>query len=230
MNAPHSASDAQQAELRMLARACDRAGLVTAFGHCSLRLDAARFLVCASKPMGLIAPGEPGTAVPLDGPLPGGVLGEVRMHREVYRRRPDVNAIVRFISPSVTALAALGKSPRPRHGFGAYFAPVVPMWADPGLVRNDAAAQGVAEMMGRAPAVVVSVNGAVVGGASAAQALALGIFLEDAARIELLALGVGGGGSPVLSEAQALARATWEGRVAERLWDYWTAADLEQAA
>jgi HCOMODA/2-hydroxy-3-carboxy-muconic semialdehyde decarboxylase len=225
MNAPHSASDARQVELRMLARACDRAGLVTAFGHCSLRLDEARFLVCASKPMGLIRLGDAGTIVPLDGPLPEGVLGEVRMHREVYRRRADVNAVVRFISPNVTALAALGKTPRPRHGFGAYFAPAVPMWTDTELVRNDAAAAAVADLLGDAPAVIVSVNGAIVGGASAAQALALGIFLDDAARIELLALGLADSNLPVLSQAQALARATWEGRVAERLWDYWTSVD-----
>jgi len=230
MNDAGAASDAQQAELRMLARAVDRAGLATAFGHCSLRLDPNRFLVCAAKPMGLIAAGEPGSVAPIDGPLPGGVLGEVRMHREIYARRPDVNAIVRFISPSVTALAALGRSPRPRHGVGSYFSPVVPMWADPGLVRNDPAARGVAETMGNAPAVVVSVNGAVAAGATAAQALALGIFLEDAARIELLALGVGGNDLPQLSEEQARSRATWEGRVAERLWDYWTAGDPEQPA
>jgi hypothetical protein len=63
-----------------------------------------------------------------------------------------------------------------------------------------------------------SVNAAVVGGASVAQALALGIFLEDAARIELLALGRRKG-APALSDAQAAQRAPWEGRVAERLWE-----------
>lgn len=219
----------QQAELRLLARACDRAGLVTAFGHCSLRLDAASFLVCAPRPMGLISPDESGTVVTLDEPLPIGVLGEVRMHREVYRRRPAVNAIIRFISPNVTALSALGRTPRARHGFGAYFAPQVPMWKDPALVRRDAAAAGVAETMGSAPAVIVSVNGAVVAGANAAQALALGIFLEDAARVELAALQAGCPDLPGLTDEQARDRATWEGHVAERLWQYWTQGDPESS-
>lgn len=49
----------------------------------------------------------------------------MRMHREVYRLRPDIDAIVRFISPNVTALAALRRTPRPRRGFGCYFAPEV---------------------------------------------------------------------------------------------------------
>jgi len=218
----------KQRELRLLARACDRAGLTTAYGHCSLRLDAASFLVCAPKPMGLITPADEGSIVRLDAPLPDGVLGEVRMHREVYRVRPDANAIVRFISPSVLALAALGRAPRPRHGFGAYFSPHVPFWPDPNLVRNDAAAEGVARTMGTNAGIVISVNGAVVAGADAAQALTLAIFLEDAARVELAALQAGCAEQPGLSEEQCTARATWAGRVAERQWDYWTAHDPER--
>jgi hypothetical protein len=50
-------------------------GLGNAYGHCSALLDAERFLVCAAKPMGLIAADELGTVVPIDGPLPTGVLG-----------------------------------------------------------------------------------------------------------------------------------------------------------
>lgn len=219
--------EAREVEVRLLARACDRAGLSTAFGHCSLRLDARSFLVCSSRPMGLITARDTGTVVPLDGPLPDGVMGEVRMHREVYRLRPDLGAIVRFISPSITALAALGRTPRPRHGFGSYFAPEVPMWKDPALIRNDSAAEAVAKTMGSSPAIVVSVNGAVVGGTDAAQALALAVFLEDAARIELLALCSGCVDLPGLTDEQAQSRAVWGGRIAERLWDYWTRGDLE---
>ena len=215
-------SAAQHTELRLLARACDRAGLVTAFGHCSLRLDADAFLVSAACPMGLITPEHQGTVVWLDQPMPEGVLGEVRMHREIYRRRPDVNAVVRFVSPNVTALAALGQTPRPRHGFGAYFAPKVPMWRDPALVRSDAAAAEVALKMGGSPCVVVSVNGAVVAASNAAQALALAIFLEDAARVELIAIQSGRLDMTGLTDEQAKSRAVWGGQVAERIWQYWT--------
>jgi hypothetical protein len=109
--------------------------------------------------MGLIEDCEGGTVVPVDG-APA-VLGEVRMHQQIYRRRLDVGAICRFMSPHVMALAAMGETPRARHGFGAYFYPQPPMWQDPQLVRNDSSAQGVAETLGSAPAIVVGVNGAV---------------------------------------------------------------------
>ena len=218
----------QQIIVRKMARALARGGLVNAFGHCSVRLDEKSFLVCAAKPMGTIKPGDPGTVVPTEGALPEGVLGEVRMHQQVYKRRSDVKAICRFISPNVVALAALGLTPKARHGQGAHFYPQVPFWPDPALIRNDTAAAGVAETMGKAPAVVVSVNGAVTGAETPQQAVTLACFLEDAARVELAALNAGlADKAPRMSEEQARNRATWQGRIAERMWDYLTAGDPE---
>ena len=218
----------QQTVVRKMARALARGGLVNAFGHCSVRLDDKSFLVCSAKPMGTIKPGDPGTVVSIDGALPEGVLGEVRMHQQIYKRRSDANAICRFISPNVIALAALGLTPKARHGQGAHFYPQVPFWPDPGLIRNDPAAMGVAETMGKAPAVVVSVNGAVTAGETAAQAVTLAWFLEDAARVELAALSAGlADKAPRMTEEQAKNRATWQGRIAERMWEYLTAGDPE---
>jgi len=218
----------QQIVVRKMARALARAGLVTAFGHCSVRLDEKSFLVCAAKPMGTIKPGEPGTVVSTDAPLPEGVLGEVRMHQQIYKRRPGIRAVCRFISPNLVTLAALGLTPKARHGQGAHFYPQVPFWPDPGLIRNDPAAVGVAQTMGDAPAVVVSVNGAVTGGETPQQAVTLAVFLEEAARVELAALSAGlADTAPRMSEEQARARATWQGRIAERMWDHLTANDPE---
>jgi len=218
----------QQIIVRKMARALARGGLVNAFGHCSVRLEATSFLVCAAKPMGIIRPGEPGTVVSTEAPLAEGVLGEVRMHQQIYRRRGEVRAICRFISPNVVTLAALGHTPRARHGQGAHFYPKVPFWTDPGLIRNDPAAVGVAETMGKAPAVVVSVNGAVTAAETPAQAVALAMFLEDAARVELAALNAGvEETAPRMNEEQARNRSTWQGRIAERMWDYLTAGDPE---
>jgi HCOMODA/2-hydroxy-3-carboxy-muconic semialdehyde decarboxylase len=56
-----------QRRVRLAARALGRHGLVHAYGHCSERLDANHFLVCAARPMGLIAADEPGVIVPVVG-------------------------------------------------------------------------------------------------------------------------------------------------------------------
>jgi HCOMODA/2-hydroxy-3-carboxy-muconic semialdehyde decarboxylase len=173
--------------------------------------------------MGLIGDGDSGTVVGVDGALPAGVLGEVRMHQQIYRRRPDVGAICRFMSPHVMALAAMGQTPRARHGFGAYFYPQPPIWRDPQLVRNDGSAQGVAEALGGAPAIVVGVNGAITAASDMARALTLAWFLEDAARVELAVRAAGGEAHTAFADAEAAGqRATWEGRIAERMWEVLT--------
>ena len=86
---------AAEVTVRKAARALARAGLVGAYGHCSVRLSDDESLVCASKAMGTILPTDAGTVVPISGPLPEGVLGEVRVHQQIYRHRPDVGAICR---------------------------------------------------------------------------------------------------------------------------------------
>ncbi|WP_256433045.1 class II aldolase/adducin family protein [Martelella soudanensis] len=109
--------------VRMAARALGRHGLVHAYGHCSARLDESHFLVCAPVPMGQMPREATGSVVPIDGPLPDGVLGEVRIHREIYRRRSDVGGVVRSMPPNLMALSTLRLTPKMRHGFGSYFYP-----------------------------------------------------------------------------------------------------------
>lgn len=211
-----------------MARALGQNGLSGPFGHCSVRLDPAHFLVCAPRPMGLIGIGEKGSVVNVVGALPADVLGEVRMHQQIYRRRPEVGAICRFISPQITALAAMGRTPQARHGFGSYFAPGVPLWTSASLIRNDAAAGQAAELMGQRPALFLSVNGALTAAETPERAVALAYFLEDAARVELVALSTGlETRGPVLEPEVASERATWDGRIAERVWEFLLRNDPE---
>lgn len=226
MNSP--AKPEQQRELRLAARGLARGNLVHAYGHCSLRLDAGHFLVCAAKPMGTILPGEDGTVVPIDGALPEGVLGEVRIHQSIYRRRPEVGAVCRIMPPQLGLLSLLRRTPRPRHGFGAYFAPGPALWADPRLLRDDAAADRLAERLGAGKAVVMRANGAVVVGESLVEAVALSWFLEEAARVEVgLAQLRADGDETLLTREETLARQVVAGRVYERMWEYLTHGDPE---
>ncbi|MCW0209516.1 MAG: class II aldolase/adducin family protein [Achromobacter sp.] len=220
----------QEALVRAAARALARANLVHAYGHCSARLDAGHFLVCAARPMGLIEPGEAGTVVPVHGELPEGVLGEVRIHQHIYRLRPDVGGVVRSMPPTVMTLSSARVTPRPRHGMGSYFSPAVPLWDDPQLVRSDAQARGVAETLGAARAVAMRGNGAVVAAESLMHAVVLTWYLEDAARIEWQLRSAGlAEGAPTLAPEEAAARAVGTGRIYERMWEYLIAGDPEAA-
>jgi HCOMODA/2-hydroxy-3-carboxy-muconic semialdehyde decarboxylase len=129
--------------------------------------------------------------VAIEGPMPAQVLGEVRIHQQIYRSRADVGGVVRFQSPKVVSLSALGRSPRALHGFGSYFSPSPRFWNDPRLVRDDARAAGVVAAMGDARAIVLRGNGAVVVGTSLQEACVMAWYLEDAARVELDVLASG---------------------------------------
>ncbi len=217
-----------QIRVRKAARALGRHGLGHAFGHISARLDADSFLVCAAKPMGNILPGEDGTVVRVDGPLPDGVLGEVRCHQQIYRRRADVNGICRTFLSELMTLSTMRLTPRPRHGFGAYFAPRPPLWDDPLLLRNDDAASRLADQLGDSRAIVLRGNGVILTGATVEESIVMTFFLEEAAKTELTVLAIGGNAEPVvLPDEQAAARAVSSGRVFERMWDYLTFGDPE---
>jgi len=220
--------DRTQVRVRVAARALARNDLGHAFGHVSARIDADSFLVCAPKPMGLIAPGEAGTVVPVDGPLPEGVLGEVRCHQQIYKRRSDVNGIARTFLRDVMTLSTFKRTPKPRIGFATYFAPCPPLWDDPLLLRDDAAAEKFAETLGDARAIVMRGNGCVLTGATVEEAIVMAFFLEESAKTELAVMASGQEASSVIySPEQSKARAVSSGRIFERMWDYLTAGDPE---
>ena len=217
--------------LRLSARALSRAGLVHAYGHCSARTREDTFRVCAPMPMGSIPVGADGTDVPVRGSLPDGVLGEVRLHQRIYAADPDAGGVVRFMGPSVMALAALGRVPAMRHGFGAYFRPSAGLWNDPQLVRDDDKADGAIRAMGASAGLLMRGNGAVVRAPTLERATVLAWYLEDACRIELAALATGlADGAPTLSDAEAAERATDAGGIYERMWDHLIAGDPEAPA
>lgn len=214
-------STAQQQLVQQAARGLARAGLVHAYGHCSLRLDAAHFLVCAPRPLGLVGD-LPGTVCAIEGSLPEGVLGEVRIHQRIYARRGDVGAVCRIMPPALMALSTQGLVPAPRHGIGAYF-DALPLWPDPRLLRNDQAADELAAMLGDAPAIVMRGNGAVVAAPTMQQAGTLAWFLEDAARIERDVRAMGfAPESGLLDPSETADRQVWSGNVATRMWDWLT--------
>ncbi|GAB3045585.1 class II aldolase/adducin family protein [Stenotrophomonas tumulicola] len=224
-----SVSPSLQRRVRVAARALARHGLVQAWGHCSARIDDQHFLVCASRSMGRIGVGEDGTVVHVDRPLPDGVLGEVRIHQQIYKRRPAVGGICRVMPPVTVALSTLRRLPVPRHGVGAFNA-ACRFWEDPRLLRDDGLAGELADFMGDAPSLVMRANGVVTVGGSIEMAAGFAWCLEDAARMEERVASVA-----TLADVDAGRLGTGEialrqvstGNVFERLWDYMAGGDPE---
>lgn len=213
--------------VRVAARTLAKAGLVHAYGHCSARIGPGQFLVSPPKPLGMVTGTDNPVVVATTGELPAGALPEVIAHQHIYRLRDDVVGIVRFQSPQLMALSALGRTPRVLHGFGAYFAPGAPLHPDPRLVRDDASAAALAQRMGSAHAIVMRGNGAITAGASVEEAVALAWYLEDAARVELAVLNTGI--EPQAYSAEEVRdRAIDRGPMLMRMWNWMSANDPER--
>jgi HCOMODA/2-hydroxy-3-carboxy-muconic semialdehyde decarboxylase len=209
-----------------------RHGMAHAYGHVSIRLDNSSFLVTPAHPLGTVSVDEPGVVVQLEGDLPNGALPEVRIHREIYRYRPEIGGVCRIQPPAVMALSALGETPRALHGLGTYFAPRPPLWPSVALVRDDAQAIAVVEMMGSAHAIVLSGNGAVTAGETLEVAAGLAFFLEDAAKIELALLPARSAGLQPreYTSEEVDKRAVKAGALFERMWQYLCFEDSEWQA
>ena len=208
---PGVAAPQRHRELRMLGRALDRAGLAGPFGHCSLRVDADTFLVTPPHPLRVLGT-RPCVVAPVHGPLPDGVLPEVRLDQAVYRARPDVGAIAAITPSSVDALAG---------PHAAYFGAGPVRHDGPESPADEAGAAVLAAALGAGSALMCS-SGRVVVGETAARALALATFLDEAAAAALR--------REHAAPAAPTQVASWADRRAERMWEYATAGDPEAVA
>jgi HCOMODA/2-hydroxy-3-carboxy-muconic semialdehyde decarboxylase len=208
-------------ELRMMGRALDRAGLAGPFGHCSRRVDDDTFLVTPPHPLRVLTT-RACTAVPIAGPLPVGVLPQVRLDQAIYRARPDLGAIATVEPASVTALAMAGRGIAEGDPGAAYFGPGPARHDGPESPEDDNGAAALAAALGARAALVRPGGGAVVVGETPAQALALAVFLEQACAAALL--------RPCDEQRVSGPAPGWAERRAERMWEYLTAGDAEAAA
>jgi HCOMODA/2-hydroxy-3-carboxy-muconic semialdehyde decarboxylase len=202
------------------ARALAAEGLVTAFGHVSVREEEQEsFLITPPKPLGSLELDEPLLEVSLaEGELPEGVPGEAWIHWAIYKSRPDVGGICRAQPPITTAVISAGVPIRPLHGQGAFLGEEVPVYDDARLIRGREAGEALAENLGNAGGVVMRGNGAVTVGSSVGVAVARMWVLEVSAEINRTAANVG---TPqVLNEEEF---SYWESvseEILERIWSY----------
>ena len=126
---------------------------------------------------------------PLSGgrPNPG-----VRFHVWIYRKRPDVHAIVHTHAPYASALACTGSSLRTIHMDSAMLHGTahLPEW--PGVPVADDEGRVISAALGDAKTILLANHGLLAAGASVEEAVYLSVFFERAARMQLRAMAAGG--------------------------------------
>jgi L-fuculose-phosphate aldolase len=126
---------------------------------------------------------------PLSGgrPNPG-----VRFHVWIYRKRPDVQAIVHTHAPHASALAATGQPLKTIHMDSAMLHGTahLPDW--PGVPVADDEGRIISGALGNAKTILLANHGLLAAGASVEEATYLAVFFERAARMQVLAMAAGG--------------------------------------
>lgn len=126
---------------------------------------------------------------PLEGgrPNPG-----VRFHIWIYRKRPDVQAIIHTHAPFASALAATGKPLKTIHMDSAMLHGTahLPEW--PGVPVADDEGRIISAALGGAKTILLANHGLLAAGASVEESAYLAVFFERAARMQVRAMAAGG--------------------------------------
>jgi L-fuculose-phosphate aldolase len=126
---------------------------------------------------------------PLSGgrPNPG-----VRFHVWIYRKRPDVKAIVHTHAPYASALAATGQPLKTIHMDSAMLHGTAHLTEWPGVPVADDEGRIISGALGDAKTILLANHGLLAAGSSVEEATYLAVFFERAARMQLRAMAAGG--------------------------------------
>jgi L-fuculose-phosphate aldolase len=126
---------------------------------------------------------------PLGGgrPNPG-----VRFHVWIYRKRPDVKAIIHTHAPYASALAATGAPLKTIHMDSAMLHGTAHLAEWPGVPVADDEGRIISAALGSAKTILLANHGLLSVGSSVEEATYLAVFFERAARMQLRAMAAGG--------------------------------------
>ncbi len=206
-------------------------GVVDAFGHVSARHDRApdRFLLARNMAPALVR-GDDILTFDLDGTAldAGGrrVYLERFIHAEIYRARPDVQAIVHSHSPSVIPFGAAKRALKPifhMSGFlgdGAALFEIRDVAADTDMLVSSAPlGVALAQSLGSRPVVLMRGHGSTAVGSSIEQAVYRAIYAEVNARLQLQAVALGE--VTYLNGVEAAKAAATNDTQLARVWELW---------
>ena len=208
-----------------------RKGVVDGFGHVSARHDRSpqHFLLARSMAPALVRRDDILT-FDLDGVAQdaGGsrVYLERFIHAEIYRLRPDVQAVVHSHSPSVIPFGATRQPLRPifhMSGFlgeGAALFDIRDAAGDTDmLISNGALGAAMAEALGDKAVVLMRGHGSTIVGESVEQAVYRAIYAEVNARLQIEATQLGR--VTYLTSQDARKAAATNDTVLSRPWELW---------
>ncbi len=202
-------------------------GILPGYGHVSVRHpeNPDRYFISRSLAPELVTRADivelDLDSVPVGGSAPRLYL-ERFIHGEIYKIRPDVNAIVHNHTPTVISFG-IGSTPlRPVFHMAAFFLDGIPIWdyrdfgtADGALVDTPARGKGLAEALGDRPVVLMRNHGVAIVGSTVAMVVGRSVTLELNAQMQSQAMARGDEIVYLEQDAET------PGSTFERSWDLW---------
>jgi ribulose-5-phosphate 4-epimerase/fuculose-1-phosphate aldolase len=146
---------------------------------------------------------------------------EVFIHTEIYKARSDVNCVVHSHPPYATAFGALRQPLRPISHEGTIFHDGLPLFDyTTALIRSAELGKEVAKSLGKCRGVLMKNHGSTVVGESIEVATLYAIFLEKAARIQLVATASGDPSWTSEEEAKIKYEQIYTPHRLGSMWDY----------
>jgi ribulose-5-phosphate 4-epimerase/fuculose-1-phosphate aldolase len=171
-----------------------------AYGHVSVRSERnpQHYLMARSLAPALVTANDI-LEYDLDSNVVGGtgvaLFLERFIHGEVYKARPDVNAVVHCHTPSLIPFGATDVPLRPMFGLAGFIAEGVPVFEirktagmTDLLIRDAARGRALARTLGSKPAALMRGHGAVVVGASLPLVVGRCVYLDMNARVQQQAM------------------------------------------
>lgn len=146
---------------------------------------------------------------------------EVFIHTEIYKARSDVSCVVHSHPPYATAFGSLRQPLRPISHEGSIFHDGLPLFdKTTALIRSPELGQEVAKTLGLCRGVLMKNHGSTVVGPSIQEATLYAVFLEKAARIQLLAAASGEPSWSSDEEAKLKFEQVYTAHRLSTMWDY----------
>jgi ribulose-5-phosphate 4-epimerase/fuculose-1-phosphate aldolase len=204
-------------------RMLERAGIIDHNGHCSARRDASSFFINTGASVRGALTVDDIVTVDLAGNLIEGAERqplEFHIHSEIYRARPDVNAVMHTHPQWSTFLTMTGVKYKPVYAQGVLLGDI-PLMDSPLSVNTKPMGEKLAATLGGGPAALLKAHGAVTVGRDVVEAFVLAAYLEENAYRQYMAMQIG---DPYIfseAEQQACREKLWSANLFKKTWDHY---------
>jgi len=215
----------QKAQLVQCIRMLERSGVMDYNGHASVRLGPDRMLINIGSCQRSALTVDDICTIDFDGKVLAGSGKpplEFHLHAGLYKRRPDVHAVIHAHPKWSTILTTAGVPYLPVYAQGSLLYPM-PVVDSPNSINNPAMAKLLADTLGDRPAALMKAHGAVTVGKSLIDAFTLMTYLEDNAERQYMAAQIGEPYRFSDEEMAACKEKLWNDSLFKRTWDHFSA-------